>query len=1174
MTTKEDLQASRTRDVTGERASALAKLKSAKKSDISTYAIDAAYKKIAQSDYITWGDNAWKTMRQLGHDGFASLYKAAGPYQVNADLLRRVIEARKSRKSIAGWLVSGFKSKDDLTGNLSANDLDQLGLLLWNRLGELRDTYNRNFDHLKRSKPELVKETEDKLVSRRGDEIDVTKAMDSSVKKKGQLQHVNELSKMIHLIEDAGTSKEAAKNVKNMALVPHERLTLPKLKEKIREYFRTFDHLPAGLTEKDLLNRVLAKKKKFTGNTLEYILADEIDNLSRWSTLISVNTKPEGVETDKEKQEAVIQTMLHMMEVEDPRRRGSITALRATLLANVEFHGKVYGMVKEAVKAVAEADGPGSYAGALHVVGKELLDKTDEILKVVPELATKVHEIGGLTPLKEAAPIITRDYTQALAKLVQERPDMLSTFVNKMGAATTSLTALAGKAAAAFAALSLGAKVAIGATLAAGGAAAYAYYRSSLKRGKKILGITEGFTQKENHELIYDLGVKSLASEASLHINASVRKILKDKALRESVSGALTKALSHLESDAISAYGLMEDTRLQKMTMEMRKCFVYGKCVKGQDSRNFFTAYVDYVNNVFRPPTTTQKDEGLSIAQLDKNKAEFTERYNAWKAKHFPEKKHLPAIEPPPPLLQLPAPDVSDPDNKVPPPPGPEPGSGDGERQDPVPMPIEPDIKAAPTDGGPSLPDAGSGTTPYDPMAELNEFYKTYFHNPSRPMSGTKRKAAPTTCPTTAGPTAAPTTQAPTISQVQSKAYKAIFSAIGRCLQVAPPDNINDKADVDRFWKEAEVKAIEDGRFHNIIGAISAAAAAWAQGVSLPRIVASLISAGVISLINGVWTCMASKPVKKPKLVHPHCPPGGIPRGEPGSGACPPHSGGLLPNSKQKEIDPYREGTVLSADLQVPEEEDIKAQAGEGRFDEKGAFTTQPVQPVTGDKDLRLVSNSTELDAINEQRLRESLTALGLLDLLALNQQNRPLPEQLRQSRTIYYGGPQSGFSDPLTNPFSKFVWKAKADRYYVKPTDSVNAFRRQVWRQKMINLGMNEIRQYPEAAKRIAAKEAMEFPKLNGSVSAHEQEKLFRPSYYFPQSGITGLQNAHARYHKLPARAERLTTNMPVDKSSTHYGNRIDNYEKQNDSVTIQDAEEVFPFQRPRRLQGGEWNS
>ena len=1310
MTSKaeKDLARSKTLRSEVERRKILEKLKYTRKRNINSNAVDKAFKEIAESDYITWGDNVWKILtyasgyvfyEPIWHERsyvprtnriFYELLNPAKKYQANADLLRKVIEARKSRKSVVGWLLTGFKAKDDFTANLLDSDLDQLGLLLFTRLGELRGKFNEHFQTLKNKHPALLKEIKDGLLSKRAAsinfierlesrtnpdlyDIDSRQAFQLTQKMKGHLKNVDELSDMINLIEDAATSKEVVKNVKNvedtatskevvknvknvedtatlkevvknvedtatskkvvknamnvknvenMALVPYERLTLPKLKKKIQEYFRTFDHLPAGLTEEDLLNRVLAKKKKFTGNTFEYILADEIENLSLYSAIVSINIKETVQETEKEKQEAVIQAMLNM---QDKERIIPVTAMRATLLAYPEFHSRLYSAVKEAMSIVAESEDPGSYAGALKVVGEITLDQTDEILESVPDLITKIKKFGG-----KVVPTITRHSRKALDKFIKDNSLRLSEFADKMrsignlglkgvalardlavkgavtagelaligagmagakaielgyqGAATAGDLAVKGaaaagdlafKGAAEFLAATLSAKIPVMAVLIAGGAVANILYQNYVQRGKKLLGHTEGFTQKEHRDLIYDLGVKSLATDASLHINANVRKILKDRALRESVSGALIKALSYLKSAEISMYGIMEYTRLQKMTMEIRKCFVYGKCVKGQDTRNFFTAYVDFVNNVFKTFTKPAKPEppkGVTLDQLDKNKAEFTKRYNAWKAEHFPEKNYLPLIEPPPSLLQLPAPP-----NK---PPEQEDVVGDGERGDSVPMPVEPDVEAK---GEPAdiLPDPGSGFTQYDPMGELNEFYKTYFHNPSRHMSGTKRKVPPTTCPTTAGPTpptgqptATPTgqpTKAPDISQPQLSIYKAIFDAIGRCLQVAPPENVNDRSSVDRFWKEAEVKAIQDGRFHNIIAAISAASAAWSQGVSLPRIVASLIAGGVISIINGVWTCMASKPVKKPKLVHPHCPPGGIPRGQPGSGTCPPHSGGLLPGSKQREIDPYREGTILSADIQVPEEEDIKVQAGEGRFNEKGEFTTEPVKPVTGDKNLRLVSNSTELDAINEQRMRESLTALGLLDLLALNQQNRPLPEQLRQSRTIYYGGPQSGFSDPLTNPFSKFVWKSKADRYYVKPTDSVNAFRRQVYRQKMINLGMNEIRQYPEAAKCIATKEAMEFPKLKEAVSAHEQEKLFRPSYYFPQSGITGLQNAHARYHKLPARAERLTTNMPVDKSCTHYGNRIDNYEKQNASVTIQDAEEVFPFQRSRRLQNGE---
>lgn len=46
-----------------------------------------------------------------------------------------------------------------------------------------------------------------------------------------------------------------------------------------------------------------------------------------------------------------------------------------------------------------------------------------------------------------------------------------------------------------------------------------------------------------------------------------------------------------------------------------------------------------------------------------------------------------------------------------------------------------------------------------------------------------------------------------------------------------------------------------------------------------------------------------------------------------------------------------------------------------------------------------------------------------------------------------------------------------------------------------MINLGLDEVRQYPEASKYIAQKEALEFPVLNQNVSANEDTKLFRPA-------------------------------------------------------------------------------
>lgn len=241
----------------------------------------------------------------------------------------------------------------------------------------------------------------------------------------------------------------------------------------------------------------------------------------------------------------------------------------------------------------------------------------------------------------------------------------------------------------------------------------------------------------------------------------------------------------------------------------------------------------------------------------------------------------------------------------------------------------------------------------------------------------------------------------------------------------------------------------------------------------------------------------------------------------------------------------------------------------------KGSIGYEQVQGVAGDDDLRITSIDAEHGASLEQRLRQSLTNLPLASILGINEQNRPLPGQLRQSRTIYHGGVQSGFNDPLTNPFSRFVWHAKDDRYYVQPVDSVNSFRRQNARQKMINLAAKEQIWYPEASELLSRKQELDYPEQNSNVKGNELEHLWRPSYFIPQSGHTGIANSHYRYRSLPSQPERLYQHDEelkdhVDaRTPEKFDNRIENYVNANESIDLQDAAKVVPFQSQRYLQG-----
>lgn len=232
-------------------------------------------------------------------------------------------------------------------------------------------------------------------------------------------------------------------------------------------------------------------------------------------------------------------------------------------------------------------------------------------------------------------------------------------------------------------------------------------------------------------------------------------------------------------------------------------------------------------------------------------------------------------------------------------------------------------------------------------------------------------------------------------------------------------------------------------------------------------------------------------------------------------------------------------------------------------------FTETPVDPEPPDPNLRIINQDAENKAIVEQRQRESLTSLSLVDLLALNDQNKTLPVQLRRSRNLYAGGPKSGFSDPLTNPFSKFVYKAKADKYYVYPTESVNTFRRSKARQALINTAVNEHILYPKAAQELKLKEEMDYPQSKkAKTEAAPDMRLVRPSYNFVRNGINGIRNAPQRFYQLPHNPNRLTNPGSVEKDQKSYTNRVSNFVTCNTQEPVQNAEAVWPFIRQRYLQ------
>lgn len=224
------------------------------------------------------------------------------------------------------------------------------------------------------------------------------------------------------------------------------------------------------------------------------------------------------------------------------------------------------------------------------------------------------------------------------------------------------------------------------------------------------------------------------------------------------------------------------------------------------------------------------------------------------------------------------------------------------------------------------------------------------------------------------------------------------------------------------------------------------------------------------------------------------------------------------------------------------------------------------VSGIAGDKRINYAMQQ-EQRAEQEQDKREALTSLKMADVLKINEDNRPLPSALRQSRSLYHGGVSSGFSDPITNPFSKFVYKAKADQYYVTPTESVNSFRRQKARQDMINLAMKEKLLYPLAAQQLSKKKQKvgTLPEVT-----HPMERVFRPSNLLVRNGVDGLQHAHQRYYKLPQTTlkSKKTHTVQVDKN---FQDRVNNYVTSNHSFHIKDVHfgSAFrPFEEQRVLQ------
>lgn len=234
-----------------------------------------------------------------------------------------------------------------------------------------------------------------------------------------------------------------------------------------------------------------------------------------------------------------------------------------------------------------------------------------------------------------------------------------------------------------------------------------------------------------------------------------------------------------------------------------------------------------------------------------------------------------------------------------------------------------------------------------------------------------------------------------------------------------------------------------------------------------------------------------------------------------------------------------------------------------------GGLQRSAVAGVAGDARINYAfQNQQKAQDAREQSKREALTSLKMADVLKINEDNRPLPMALRQSRSLYHGGVSSGFQDPITNPFSKFVYKAKADQYYVVPTESFNSFRRQKARQTMIDLAMKEKLMYPLADEQLSKKIA---PKGNLPEEGNYFAKAFRPSNLFIRNGETALKAAHRRYYKLPRRKKVFTKTPKTYSKGKKFGNRVINYMKSNESFKIQDIQQgdaFKPFASPRIIQ------
>ena len=1037
------------------------------------------YENIEKSDYLEWPRKTKILLETIKDKAFNKkdaerLLKRYDNYALH---LKETMEAVSRKNTVVGWGLSFFNSGLPFQ-KYSKNDLNKYMGLLFQKMLKIRQEINSKF-----IKFDVDTDDKEDIISVFGvaDTLIEKRKKDGHLKSKDDIDNLIEkvIDESIHIYDHfdqlKDPKKDNLKTLKQFALVPYYRFTLTQWTKQMYKYYDNIDHLPVGLTKRELVNRVYKRFNDLKGSVpLSVLVGEQIEELYEYSEVVEKLGNGDPLKTVLKMANVPKSAIEAFMKNEQLRQKG------LSLLESVSRKLILKGFSK--ALTVKKPEDPDKKRFTIiddddddPVNNKNKKEEKDTKSDIIATLAVMGGFLGNMlespTAKRTVIGLLNTIGSDASAQLAHQIDQLIAVGgdIDAIGQGalqiggglvTHSLTAVY-TLLNSFNAMSFLAGAAITATastliyqlqknvqeqiidpMKTMKTKGYDFYKEFMK----LIRETQGFTYKTHPELVYELGLthlqQSLEIDAPKHIANNVKQILKkNPELKDAVGESLNKAKMYLEgtSETTIHHGFIPMAQLSELTLKMGRCFTHGKCVKGQDTLQYFKAFVDFVKNYFQDLETYKKN------------------FEDWKRKYTTVNK---LIEPPPPPPPLPSPTTPPeiPESPPPPPPPPSPTTPP-EIPEPIPEPT-PEIPEPIPEPTPEIPEP----TPTTPHRELPYWYKIMISN-NYPIFG-QNSNSNMTFPPSSKPTPAPThTPTPTTNRLLR--FVGFFEGLGKCLGIRPPTDLSDKADVGRFFDEAQIKALESAKNHHLLEALTDAGLAWATGqVALPYIIGRLVTAGVASLVKGVWVCSNNEIPEPPKMVHPHCPPNGIPRGQPGSAACPPLSGGLLPGSRQKEIDPYAENTVLSGDLKVPEEQDIKATLGQGQIDpSKGTFNTQPVQPVTGDKDLRLVSNSTELDAINEQRMRESLTALGLLDLLSLNQQNRPLPDQLRQSRTIYYGGAQSGFSDPLTNPFSKFVWHAKDDRYYVKPTDSVNSFRRQVWRQKMINLGLDVVRQYPEAS-------------------------------------------------------------------------------------------------------------